>query len=238
MRLSIVVPAFNEEKRIYKILDAILGYFKDKPGYTYEVLVVDDGSTDKTADVVRERMKSWPNLKSLSYGVNKGKGYAVRYAMLRAKGDIRMFSDADNSTPFEEIDKFIPLLEDGLCDVAIGSRSMDESKVIVAQSWIKTFAGRLGKDFANILLGLDIKDTQCGFKCFTADTVRALFPKIKQDGWSFDMEFLFLAKRHGLKVKEVPVRWINDTDSRVKPLDYIKVLMQVFRIRFDHLFNS
>ena len=237
MWLSIVIPAFNEEKRIHKILDSVLKYLKNKKD-TYEILVVDDGSSDNTAGVVRSRIKSTPNLRLLSYGENKGKGYAVKYGMLNAKGDYRLFADADNSTPFEEIDKFIPLLESGTCDIAIGSRGLKESNVEISQSWLKSSLGKLGNRVVDIILGLDISDTQCGFKCFTARSVDVLFPKQLQEKWSFDMELLFLAKKHGVKVREVPVRWINDINSKVKPLDYIKVFFQVFYIRVSHVLDK
>ena len=237
MWLSIVIPAFNEEKRIHKILDSVLKYFKNKKD-TYEILVVDDGSSDNTSGVVRSRIKSTPNLRLLSYGENRGKGYAVKYGMLRAKGDYRLFADADNSTPFEEIDKFIPLLENGDCDIAIGSRGLRESNVEISQSWLKSSLGKLGNRVVDAVLGLDISDTQCGFKCFTARSVDVLFPKQLQEKWSFDMELLFLAKKHGIKVREVPVRWINDANSKVKPLDYIKVFFQVFYIRVSHLLDK
>lgn len=236
MRLSIIIPAFNEEKRINKVFDSILRYFKNKD-YGYEVLVVDDGSLDKTSTLVKKRMENWPNLMLLSYGENRGKGYAVKYGMLRAKGDIRMFSDADNSTPFEEIDKFIPLFEKGLCDIAIGSRGLKESEVVVAQSWIKSFFGKLGRNIANLLLGLNVRDTQCGFKCFTSDSAKILFSKLVQERWVWDMEILFLARKHGMRIEEVPVRWVNDADSRVKPIDYIKAIIHVLNIRFSHIFD-
>jgi len=197
------------------------------------VIVVNDGSKDKTAEVVKELIKKYPKLELIDNKENKGKGAVVRQGMLKARGGLRVFLDADHSTPISEIEKFIPEFEKGT-DVAIGSREIKGAILDPPQPWYRRFVGEGFKWLRKIILGLwEIQDTQCGFKCFRAEVVEKVFPKCKIDRFAFDPEILVLVKREGYKIKEIPVYWRNDTDSKVKFKSIFNMAKDLIRIRLN-----
>lgn len=233
--LSIVIPAFNEEHRLPKTLDRIVSYLKDR-SLRAEIIVVDDGSSDDTSQLVASYRDRFPDLRVLSNGRNHGKGFSVRHGMLEARGEIALFTDADLSTPIEEADKLLaPLREQGY-DAAIGSRAVDRSLIEIHQSAIREQAGVLFNWFVRWVMGLDFSDTQCGFKAFRVNRTRIIFEQQRMEGFGFDPEILFLAKRHGLGVAEVPVRWSHDPGTKVNvAADGIRMLFDLLVIRWNAL---
>lgn len=213
-RLSVVIPAFNEEKRLGGTVARVLEYLAAQP-YTWELLVVDDGSGDATGDVARAAAGGHP-VRVLRNEPNRGKGYSIRRGMLEARGRYRLFSDADLSTPIEELDAFWPFFDQGFA-VVIGSRAMEGSRLEVRQSSLREAMGRLYNACVRLLLVDGIRDTQCGFKMFTAEAADAVFPAQTMHGFSFDVEIIMLAQRAGFRVREQPVRWINAPGSKVSP---------------------
>ena len=232
MRVSIVVPAYNEEKRIVHTLERLIKYLSNR--HVFEILVVDDGSRDRTAAVVRRFMRRHKQVKLLSYGANRGKGYAVRHGMLRARYGYVLFSDADLSTPIEELEKLAPYIKD--YDIVIGSRRMADSSIMVKQPWYRRIPGKVFPLIVNVLLLQGIRDTQCGFKLFRRKAARYLFSRQKLDGFSFDAEMLWLAQRKGFSIKEVGVVWKNDLDSKLHPIkNSYTMFVEVLRVRLNHL---
>jgi len=228
--LSIIIPAFNEEQRIIKSLNKVIDYL-DKQKFKYEIIVVDDGSDDNTVKVLEGYNE---NVKTLILGENLGKGAAVRKGMLSAVGDIRLFSDADLSTPIHEIHKLIDKIKSG-ADVCIGSRALDRSMVKEHQPFYREFMGKTYNKFVQFLVFKGISDTQCGFKAFTKNAAESIFSQQKINGFSFDVELLFLAKKYGFKVEQVPVEWYNDKRSTVHPIkDSTMMILELFRIRKLH----
>jgi glycosyltransferase involved in cell wall biosynthesis len=229
--LSIIIPAYNEAERIPKTL---LDIDKRLEGaeYSYEILVVNDGSKDNTAEIVRSMTKVVSNLKLIDLRDNAGKGGAVRQGMLLATGKIRLFTDADNSTSIDHFNAMMPLFKEGY-DVVIGSRAMKGSKLDPAEPIYRQIPGKLGNLFIQALLLPGIWDTQCGFKAFTDEAALAIFEVSKIAGWGFDVEVLTLAKRRGYKIKEIPVHWVNDTRSHVGFSAYLKVLAETIKIRLS-----
>ncbi|MCX7717464.1 MAG: glycosyltransferase family 2 protein [Candidatus Sumerlaeaceae bacterium] len=228
--LSVIIPAYNEEHRLQQSLPVVFDYLRRQP-YDWEVLVVDDGSRDATGEVARRLGAGLP-VRVLRNDPNRGKGFSIRRGMMEARGRHRLFSDADLSTPIEELDKFWPVLAGG-CGVAIGSRALKESRLEVRQAPYRELMGRAFNLLVQALLLPGIRDTQCGFKIFTAAAAEAVFPHQTLDGFSFDVEILVLARRAGFRVHEVPVRWINSPDTRVHALrDSVKMFTDLLRIRF------
>jgi dolichyl-phosphate beta-glucosyltransferase len=232
MMISLIIPAYNEEKRLSFILEAALGYFKNVD-FSYEIIVVDDGSVDSTLAVLEKYSLVLPKLHILTNGKNQGKGIAVKNGMLAAKGDFCLFADADNSTPLEELDKFLIYFQQGY-DVVIGSRALEESEIAVSQSWYKVMLGKVGNKLTQSFLGLKISDTQCGFKGFSQLAKDVIFRHQTVAGWAFDMEILLLAKENNFKIKEVSVRWLNCPGSKVSWFDYFRVLVELFMISIRH----
>jgi glycosyltransferase involved in cell wall biosynthesis len=229
--LSIVVPAVNEEKRLPQSLEKIHAYLEAK-GWRAEVIVVDDGSRDGTAGVVDAASARFQEVRRLSNSTNHGKGFAVRQGMLAAQGEIALFSDADLSTPIEEADKLIAAIREDGYDGAIGSRNLDRKLIGTHQSLLRQTGGRLFNGAVRFLTGLSFADTQCGFKAFRRDRGRILFEQQQIEGFGFDPEILFLAKRHGLRVAEIPVRWAHDEGSKVKFVeDGLRMIGQIATIR-------
>jgi len=228
--LSIVLPAYNEENRIGPTLDKIEEYLSNKE-YSYEILVVDDGSTDETAALIRKRADKNPHLHLISNPGNQGKGYAVRNGVLHTRGKLVLFSDSDLSTPIGELDKLLYRLYTGV-DVAIGSRHLEGSDIQVPQPWQRVWMGRIFNALVRILFGTSIQDTQCGFKLFRGDVARALFSFATINRFGFDVEIIFLAKKMGYKVEEVPIIWINDEETKVSAIkDSLNMFMDLLRIR-------
>jgi dolichyl-phosphate beta-glucosyltransferase len=230
--LSIVVPAYNEEQRLGATLKRMLAYF-DYQSYAYEILVVDDGSTDGTCSVVETIAGCRPQVRLLQYEKNQGKGHAVRYGMLRAVGARVLFSDADLATPIEEVEKLLARLDDG-CDIAIGSRDVPGSELVQRQPGLREFSGRAFNKLVQLLAVPGIHDTQCGFKLFTQAACRKVFSRCQVNDWAFDVEALHIAvKLLGLRVQEVPIRWAHQEGSKISPLkDGIRMVRTVLRIRF------
>ena len=217
--LSIIIPAFNEEKRLPRSLAQILDYFVRKANSAgeIEIIVVDDGSTDGTTEVVNEWMLRTPKLRLVSNRENRGKGYSVRHGMLEARGRVALFTDADISSPISESEKLLAAIAEGN-DVAIGSRAIDRSLIEVHQSPYRELAGIIFNGFVRLFTGLPFHDTQCGFKAFRREPSRVIFEQQRIERFGFDPEILFLAKRHGLRSIEVPVRWAHDPATKVHVL--------------------
>lgn len=229
---SIIIPAYNESARLGATLDRVLNYLAAQH-WDAEVVVVDDGSRDDTAEMVRARARTAPALRLIENPGNRGKGYSVRNGMLNATGDVRLFTDADLSAPIEEADKLFAAIHQG-ADVAIGSRWLQPDTQSQRQSLLRQFYGRTFNLLLRILLGLKFKDTQCGFKAFTRNSAHELFSKQTIEGWGFDAELLFLAQRSGLRVKEVPVVWSDAEGTRIHPLrDGLRMIAEVLAIRWN-----
>lgn len=229
--LSIIVPAYNEEQRLPATLDRMREYLDghDEP---YEVLVVDDGSTDSTLALARSVAETWPQLQVLALPANEGKGAAVRLGMLSAHGEHRVFSDADLSTPIEEIERLRARLQ-GKCAVAIASRALPESTIAVHQPGRREVMGRTYNRLLRVAALRGLHDTQCGFKAFTAEAAVACFEPLRTLRFGFDAEVLLRARRKGWTVAEVPVRWEHKEDSRVSAMrDSVGVLYDLLRLRF------
>src|SRR3989338_5463861 len=216
MHLSVIIPAYNEEKRLPKTLANIDGYLS-RQSYDYEILVVDNGSTDKTAEIARVFSSQFLGLKLVEGKFGRGKGYAVKMGMIAAQGDYRLFADADNSTSIDQVEKMWPEFEKGF-DVVIGSRDVKGAVLDPPQPWLRRVVlGDGFKLYRKIIIGLwGIEDTQCGFKAFTKRAAEDIFPKSRVEHFAFDPEILLIAKKFGYKIKEIPVRWKNDLASKVK----------------------
>jgi dolichyl-phosphate beta-glucosyltransferase len=227
---SVVIPAYNESARIGATLERVLRYLTDQD-WTAEVIVVNDGSKDNTAEIVRRYAATDRRLRLLENPGNRGKGYSVRTGMLRAVGDLLLFSDADLSSPIEEAAKLFEAIRAG-ADIAIGSRWLRSDLQKRRQSWPRQLLGRAFNLVPRLVLGLNYKDTQCGFKAFTRGAAQLVFPEQRIEGWGFDPELLFLARNNGLKVAEVPVTWAHSEGTRIRPLrDGSAMLAEMFKIR-------
>lgn len=232
--LSMIIPAYNEEKRIEKTLNEILSFLR-RCNYSHEVIVVDDGSTDRTLDLLKDIQNQHNSLKIIHYQPNQGKGYAVKKGMLNAHGKYHFFCDADLSTPIDELGLFISHLQNG-CDVVIGSRKMENAEVRVHQPFIRRKMGQVFFFLAKYLVAGNISDITCGFKCFRGNVARDIFSRQQLHDWSFDAEILFIARKYGYKIKEVPVCWSDVAGSKVKLLrDSIRAFQGLLKIRFDDL---
>jgi dolichyl-phosphate beta-glucosyltransferase len=234
MRLSVVIPAFNEAARLPATLEQASAWLDAHLPDDYELLVVDDGSTDATADVVRQWQAKSPRVHLVSQQPNQGKGAAVRRGMLEATGDIRLFMDADHSTHVREVEKVFDAMAKG-ADVVIASRQHPESDIEVHQSWLREHMGKGFNLIMRSIVGLSMDDTQCGFKAFTADAARHIFNAAKLDGFSFDVEAIYLAIAFDYAIAEIPVRWVNEPNSKVRMLaDPARMFADVIRIRAMH----
>ncbi len=232
--LSIVIPSYNEELRLPVTLKRIAEYLPSL-GLRTEVLVVDDGSRDGTAAVAETFRGKISELRILSNGRNRGKGYSVRHGMLEARGDIVLFTDADLSAPIEESGKLIEEIKNG-SDVAIGSRAMDRSLISTHESPFREFAGIVFNWMVRIVLRLPFVDTQCGFKAFRRERCRIIFEQQRIEGFGFDPELLYLARHNGLHTVEIPVRWGHSPATKVNMLrDSLKMFVDIFAIRWNAL---
>jgi glycosyltransferase involved in cell wall biosynthesis len=213
--LSIVIPAYNEAARIGKALEEVRKYMASRP-FTSELLLVDDGSSDRTPDLLRQFQSLWPETRILRNEVNRGKGFSVRRGVLAAQGDFILFTDADLSAPIEEADKLLGVIESPAADAAVGSRALDRTLIGVHQPWPREFAGRCFNFLVRVLTGLGIHDTQCGFKLFRRASTRRAFELQRVERFGFDPEVLFLIQRLGGKIVEVPVRWNDNPATKVR----------------------
>lgn len=232
--ISVVIPAYNEAERIPPYLDAIQAYFA-KTMEAYEVLVVNDGSRDRTADFIRDRMARDAGLGLVHYDANRGKGHAVRMGMLAARGKLRLFADADGSTPIEELARLRVKLEQEGFDVAVGSRQLSSPEVKRKIKPHRFLIGQVFRMLRRLFLNVRVLDSQCGFKLLTAAAAEKIFGASKIDGFAFDVELLYLAGRAGCKVAEVAVNWYDSTSTRVNLLtDPAKMFRDMLRIRGLH----
>jgi len=213
--ISIVIPAYNEEKRLPATLETVLAYVRGKQFPFAEILLVDDGSEDGTVGLAEKWQRDHPSIRLLKNPGNRGKGYSIRHGMLEARGEWILFTDADLSSPVTELDKLFAAAAEAGAEIAIGSRALDRSLVGVHQSAFREFSGRLFNVVMRMLTGLPFRDTQCGFKLFRADAARAIFSRQRLDGFSFDVEDLVIAKALRLPAVEVPVIWNNVEGTKV-----------------------
>jgi glycosyltransferase involved in cell wall biosynthesis len=231
LEISIIIPAYNEELRLPKSLERIRAYL-DAKRISSEVIVVDDGSSDGTVQFMESQIAAWPGLRLVKNPGNRGKGYSVRHGTLEAQGKVILFTDADLSAPIEEADKLLAAL--ATHDVAIGSRAMDRSLIVVHQPWTREIAGMVFNTIVRVVLGLNIEDTQCGFKAFRREKSQIIFQQQRIERFGFDPELLFLAKRNGLTIAEVPVRWANAEGTTVSMWDGIRAMFfEVAKVRWN-----
>ena len=231
---SIIIPAYNESARIGLTLEKVLAHVTDR-GWNAEVIAVDDGSSDTTADIVRAYALKNSGLHLLQNPGNRGKGYSVRNGMLHGRGEILLFSDADLSSPIQEADRLFSAIENG-ADVAIGSRWLRSDMQTQRQPLYRQLFGRIFNLILRITLGLNFKDTQCGFKAFKRHAAQKIFPLQKIERWGFDPELLFLARKLHFKVVEIPVEWAHREGTRISPLrDGPQMFFEMLRIRWNSL---
>jgi dolichyl-phosphate beta-glucosyltransferase len=233
-RYSIIIPAYNESQRIVPTLNRVLTYVAERQ-WDAEIIVVNDGSIDETAKIVQGYVERNAIMRLIENPGNRGKGYSVRNGMLNARGELLLFSDADLSSPIEESPKLFEAIERG-ADVAIGSRWLRSDLQTVRQPLHRQLFGRIFNLVLRIILGLRFKDTQCGFKAFTRSAAQAIFPLQRIERWGFDPELIFLAKRRGLRIVEVPVKWAHDEGGRINPLrDGLRMFIEVLKIRWNSI---
>jgi dolichyl-phosphate beta-glucosyltransferase len=234
MVYSLVIPAYNESARIGATLDRVLSHIASQQ-WDAEVIVVNDGSQDDTAAIVRSYELRNPAVRLLENPGNRGKGYSVRNGMLHAVGDILLFSDADLSSPIEEADKLISAIRDG-AEVAIGSRWLESDLQTERQPILRQVAGRVYNILLRMVLGFRFKDTQCGLKAFTREAAEQVFPRQQIERWGFDPELLFLARRFKFRIAEVPVLWAHDDRSKINPVaDGIRMFGEMLTIRWNSI---
>jgi dolichyl-phosphate beta-glucosyltransferase len=225
---------YNETGRIRATLPRLIDYFQ-RQSYAFEVIVVDDGSTDGTAALVRELLQGVDNARLIEEKPNRGKGHAVKVGMLAARGEVALFCDADLATPLAELEKFWPWL-DGGCDVVIGSRKMPGANIKRHQPLWRESLGKVFTWLTDVVATRNISDVTCGFKCFTNEAAQQLFSRSVIDDWSFDAEVLFVAQRRKLTIKEVPVTWHDQPGTKVRIIrDAIRALLGLLRIRLNYM---
>ena len=231
MDYSIIIPAYNEEQRICTSVSEVLAYFRNKTK-DFEVIVVDDGSTDDTVGKARRAAAGDQRVKILNLETNRGKGAAVREGMIASRGARVLLTDADLSTPLAELPRLEEALDEGF-GIAIGSRGMKGSSLVRRQPLVREMAGKAGNLFIRLLCPAlwQYSDTQCGFKLFTGEIARRIFALQLLERFGFDVEVLYLARRRGYTVAEVPVIWAHNTGSKVKPTDYMYTMFEVMRVR-------
>lgn len=232
--LSVIIPAYNEEKTISNTLLDVDRYLT-KQKFSYEIIVVSDGGTDKTPQIVKKFTDLIKNLKLLENGKNYGKGYTVRHGMLEAEGEYRLFMDADNATSIDHFDKVVPLLKRNY-DIVIGSRDTKDvvgTEQAVPQSFFKRQLGNMGNLLTQLLAVPGIWDTQCGFKVFNMKSTEKIFKRCKINRWGFDIEALALARKFKYKIGFIPVHWINNPNSRVNLKGYINTFRELLKIKWN-----
>jgi len=233
IHLSVIVPAFNEETRIEKSLDRVVSFLQSQP-YSSELIIIDDGSRDRTVERVRGLVGGLAGIRIHEHHRNRGKGEAVKTGMLLGNGAYLFFSDADLSVPIETLPKFLALLKSE-ADVVIGTRKNAEAVIEIHQPFFREFLGKTFTVLSNGILGLQVSDFTCGFKGFRRDAAKALFSRQQLPDWSFDSEILYLAGRKGYRVREVAVVWRNDRETKVRLWrDIVTSLLGLFRIRAYH----
>lgn len=227
MKVTVIIPAYNEKKRLPATLQTICRYFAGHDA-EYEIIIVSDGSSDGTAEVINNM--ALEQVSVIEYHPNRGKGYAVRRGLQEATGDVVLLSDADLSTPIAEYGKLLTYIQKGY-EVVLGSRGLHDSEVNKPQRWHRRFMGKTFNRIVKIFLFRDIEDTQCGFKLFSASAVEAILPWMSMDGFAFDVELVLIAQKRGLPIVEVPVKWYNSEESRVIIWrDPLRMLSEIFSI--------
>jgi dolichyl-phosphate beta-glucosyltransferase len=230
VRLSIVVPAYNEEARIERTLARLHEYYSAQD-YAYNILIVSDGSTDRTVQIATEFASKHPQFRVIECPINRGKGAVVREGMLAADGDFILFCDADLATPQEETEKLLPIVLAGK-DIAIGSRPLKESKLEIRQPWYREMLGRSFNGAVQLLAVRGIADTQCGFKLFKRDVAHDIFRRCRINGFSFDLEVLMIARDLNYSIAEIPIRWMHQEGSKVRVLrDGLRMLRDLVMLR-------
>ncbi len=232
--LSIVVPAYNEARRIRDTLEKLCR-FKELRPYSIELIVVDDGSRDQTVEIVSE----FPGVRVVRNDRNHGKGFTVRHGVLEARGELVLFTDADLSTPIEEVDKLLSALQSSGADAVVGSRALERELIGIHQPWLSEMGGRFFNLLVRVFAGLRLHDTQCGFKLFRRSSTRRAFESQRVEGFGFDPELLFLIERGGGRVVEVPVRWNDDPATKVRFLrDATRMVFDLLVIRWRSLIGK
>jgi len=233
--ISIIIPAFNEQDRLPETLRRVEDYLHENAWSFHEVLVVDDGSTDGTAEAVSAIAEQNPHVRLLRNPGNRGKGYSVRHGMLEAKGEWRLFSDADLSTPIEELEKLWCAVVQGKDAIAIGSRAVDRSLIGIHQPGMRETFGRIFNGVMRASIGLPIADTQCGFKLFRADVAKEVFSRQTLERFGFDAEILYIAFKHGYSIAEIPVRWNHVDGSKVTMFNGLHAFKELAEIRLNSM---
>jgi glycosyltransferase involved in cell wall biosynthesis len=233
--LSIVIPAYNEEGRLPKTLETVIAFVAGRSWTFAEIIVVDDGSRDATASIVERIAASNRSIRLLRNPGNRGKGYSVRHGMTEARGDWALFSDADLSAPIEEFDKLMDAVREARAEVAIGSRALDRSLISIHQPLFREYSGRFFNLVMRAATGLPFRDTQCGFKLFCAQARREIFRRQLLNGFGFDVETLFIARRLGYQIVEVPVRWADVEGTKVSALRGLDAFADIVRVRRNAL---
>jgi dolichyl-phosphate beta-glucosyltransferase len=232
MKISIILPCYNEEKRISRTLGMIKDYISERKE-EFEIIVVNDGSKDKTVEIVKEIDSS---IRIIEYGGNRGKGYAIKKGMLNATGDYAWFMDADGSADAKEFDRFLPLLEEH--DIVIGSRTMENGLIKVKEGVVRRFIGFLGHKLIGLVITRDVKDLLCAFKVYNRKAYRAIFEKQISEGMASDFEVIFLAKKLGFKVKEIPIIWRHQEGGTARVGWYTKALKELLMVRVNDIFGK
>lgn len=231
--LSVVIPAYNERFRLPSTLVEMVAFLDRRPLH-YEIVVVNDGSTDDTAAIVEQFRQLKPQVRLIGDDINRGKGYAVRVGMLEARGRQILFADADGATPFQEIDRLLTASKAG-AELVIGSRALCSADTRVSTNFLRKAMGRTFNRCVNLVLLPEIADTQCGFKLFSRRAAHKIFSRARADGFSFDIEILYIARRLGIPIKEVPINWKNIQGSKVNLLlDSLRMFLDIFRFRWRH----
>lgn len=236
--ISVIIPAYNEQSRLPNALRRISQYLQGTEWVFHEIVIVDDGSTDDTAAVAEDLARDRPNVRVLRNPGNRGKGYSVRRGMLEAAAEWRLFSDADLSTPVEELEKLWRAIEQGKDKIAIGSRAIDRSLIGVHQPGYRETMGRFFNGVMRVTTGLPISDTQCGFKLFRADVAREIFSRQRLERFGFDVEVLYIAFHRGYTIAEVPVRWNHMEGSKVGMLNGLHAFAELAEIRANSLLGK
>jgi glycosyltransferase involved in cell wall biosynthesis len=233
--ISIIIPAYNEEKRLPAALDKVIAYLRRTPWPFAEIVVVDDGSSDGTVEVTERTRRACPSLRLLRNPGNRGKGYAVRHGILECRGEWALFTDADLSTPIEELEKLWQAADKAGAQIVVGSRAIDRGLIGIHQPWFRENAGRLFNLSMRLVTRLPFRDTQCGFKLFEARAAREIFRRQLLHGFGFDVEVLFIAHCLGYQAIEVPVRWNDVAGTKVTTLGGVAAFLDPLRVRWNQV---
>lgn len=232
LHLSIVIPVYNEEKRLGPTLDKIKAYL-EKQAWPREIVLVDDGSRDGGIALARQQLEGREEYRVISYGSNRGKGYALKQGMIASRGEYVLFTDADLSTPIEELDKMWQWFEQGF-DIVQGSRKMPGASVERHQPWLRENMGKVFTALSNIIANVNVRDVTCGFKAYRGEVARDLYTRQHLYDWSFDAEIIYLARRAGYRLKEVPVRWLDERGTKVNLVrDSVRSFVGLLTIRLN-----